>query len=280
MNAWEIVSFFRNFPELSTEAKLSTPELLRYINLGYGELAKALAPLIGNELAQERNLGWFDSTEKVYKPADCIRLLNVQRETLPITSIFKNCAILDATKKNHIDKDPHYTASVAFPIAVEQQGEILIWPALPVLPDCLCIKIQYIQTPPPLIFDSVLVTAAADTLILSKTARLDDDAYNGHTTDIYAKSATFGWTLEKNFRISDYSGTTRTCTFSGPTGDDEFTADTEYFYALNPVIPYQHHGLIIGAAMKEMAKAGIIKLDYLKLDSELNGKIKLALELG
>ena len=279
MNAWEIVSFFRNFPELSTEAKLSTPELLRYINLGYGELAKVLAPLIGNELAQERSLGAFHSTQHVYRPADCIRLVSVQRETVKSSAVYKNCTILDAAKKNHIDKDPHYTASIAFPIAVEQQGEILIYPAFPVSPDTLNVKAQFIQTPPPLIFDSVLVTVAADTLILSKTARFDDDAYNGHTMDIYAKSATQGWYLDKNFRISDYAGSTRTCTFSGPTGNDEFTANTEYFYALNPVLPYQHHGLIIGAAMKELAKGGIIKLDYLKLDSELNGKIKLALEM-
>ncbi len=280
MNAWEIVSFFRNFPELSTEEKISTPELLRYINLGYGELCKPLAPLIGNELAQERNLGLFHSTEHVYKSADTIRLVGVQREKDASAAVYKNCTILDATKKNHIDKDPNYTATSSFPIALEQQGEILIYPALPPVGVGIGIKIQFIQTPPPLIFDSVLVTVTADTLALSKTARFDDDAYNGHTIDIYAKSATQGWYLDKNFRITDYTGSTRTCTFSGTSGGDEFSADTEYFYALIPVIPYRHHGLIIGAAMKEMAKGGIIKTDYLKLDSELNGKIKLALEMG
>ncbi len=276
MNAWEIVSFFRNFPELSTEAKISTPELLRYINLGYGELCKPLAPLIGNELAQERSSGPFTYPQKVLKPPDCIRLVSVLRETAYSSAVYKLCTILDAAKKNHVDKDPHYTGTTAFPIAVEQQGEIIITPILA----AMNVKIQFIQTPPPLIFDSVLVAVAADTLALSKTARFDDDAYNGHTMDIYAKSATQGWYLDKNFRISDYAGSTRTCTFSGTSGNDEFSVDTEYFYALNPVLPYQHHGLIIGAAMKEMAKGGIIKLDYLKLDSELNGKIKLALEMG
>ena len=82
MNTWEMISYWRNSKRLDSESKISTPELLRIVNLGYNSIGRALYPIFSDDLVIDFAAGTFSSTDTLYVPDDALAINRVFRETL------------------------------------------------------------------------------------------------------------------------------------------------------------------------------------------------------
>lgn len=281
MTVFDIISYFRNMPELNSETKLPTAELLRLINLAYERVSKAMVPAYGDLLTVTRlqsvtgypggNL--FTSTTELLKPPDADEVKGLLRETANGTGAFATAMRVPVEKRADIGVDPNLPIRSDYPLFIEQHGKIEVWP---VFPAGLGIKIylQYKRYNVGLIFGSYTPSSSVDTFVLEDNVVPVDDWYNEIEMGFYEKTSDLGWKLSKQLRVSDYVAATRTLSFTGAYGNDEFTAQ-EYLYASVPWFPYQHHQLLVDAAAIELMRVGKLDVSGVpKAEKELGEALK------
>lgn len=281
MNTWELISYWRNLPKFDSENKISTPELLRLLNLGYGFVGQALYPLFSDDLVVELDAGSFNSAQTLYAPDDALYIISVYRETGNGTNLFKKCTRVDVEKKDLIGNDPQYPSRADYPYFVHEGKQIRVYPAFLASPSDIAVKIVYRKRLADLIMGSSTTVGVADTLTLDVLASIRNDIYNGYDFAIYRKnsSADNAWELNKILKVSDYVGSTKLMSFRDTSGNDEFSAATEYRYAIYPYIPEEYHNLIIDATRIELVKAGRIEGDARVMEAALAARMAAVLQV-
>jgi len=271
MNTWDIISQFGKL-------QLNIPELMNYINMGYGFVGSTLYPLFQSDLTIEIRKKLSDG-DTLWVPHDLKTILEIRRETENGSAEYRPCTPVDPSMKSRIGNDPKYPITERAPYYIHEGKKLLIYPDFPVAEtegDGVWVLIEYQRRLAELVFGTSKIGGSdTDKLILDTFASNRDDIYNDHDLAIYHNDGR--WRLYDVLTITDYDGSTKECTFDD-VAEDLFKSGTTYRYALYPYIPNEYHSLIVDAARIELAKAGLIEAPGIA--ESLSQKFEIALKMG
>ena len=235
MNTYEIMSTVRSFTGLDTETELGTPVLKRMMNLGVQTVAQLFMPLYHEFLVKTKPYTG-ESGVSVEIPMDLLRILDVERKDS--ADIFRGTAEVPVEDKSQVGKNVNYTPSEEYPLYVHEGKDLLVWPTLSTTDVNLRYRKRVID-----LIDGTFTYASATPGTLGADALPEDHYYNDYMLAVYTVSSE-EVALIGTYRITDYVGSTKVVTLSGPT-----LTDVSMRYALVPLLPAEFHNQIIEAAI-------------------------------
>jgi hypothetical protein len=277
MNTYEFLSTLRDQSGLADQSQISTPLLLRMLNLGLKTVSNNLYKVFDQFLLKEVIDSSVTGTS-VTAPADVLNIINVWREKTAAGGDYEICADVPITDKGKIGSIHWPSDDSNNPLYVDEGRNLIVYPAL----TTHGVKIQYRKRIADLAFGTTGILAVSDDIApLDRYAVKDDDAYNDYYISFYSKGSNGAMSFEGTFKITDYTGSTRSAQLDSSTGLDGVS--NEIWYALHPILPMEYDTLVVDAAMvqigknERLRKEGLITFDSSQLERDVRQQINTIL---
>lgn len=273
MHAWEIYTFFRNMDALKSESDISTPELMRLINMAYNSIVRIAWDEARPSFIVDKTITGQNSASTIYVPTNADKIINVFRSNAGTPKTFYKSTLVETELRHLIDVSPNLIAAEQTPLHYVQGNAINISPVLPTSPSSADIRIQYLRKFAPVLWGLTTTPASAGDikfgLALDYLAPKITDIYSGYTFLFYQRDPTYTyWDELIELQANTYTASTRKVIFSDTDWFDWFDVSTEYLYSIYPIIDSKYHDLII-----RQTKINLIDLG--KIPGDIGNEIKV-----